>query len=159
MKRLNALIKDELYLECLEKNNFYERDRIFCGHDLNHFLDTARIAYIIALEENLGYSKEVIYIAAIMHDIGRYKQYEENVPHNIASYDISRYLLEKYSFEKEEKVMILDAILNHRKLDKNEKSLNSLIYKSDKLSRNCLKCNAIKECNWTDDKKNLEIKY
>lgn len=159
MKRLNALIKDELYMECLGKNSFYERDRVFCGHDFNHFLDTARITYIISLEEKLSFTKEIIYAAAILHDIGRFKQYEENIPHNKASYDIAKYLLEKYSFQEEEKTMILDAILSHRVLDKNKNSLNALLYRGDKLSRMCISCKATKECNWSEEKKNLQIKY
>lgn len=159
MKRLNALIKDELYMECLDKIAICERDRIFCGHDFNHFLDTARIAYILSLEENLGFSKEIIYTSAVLHDIGRFKQYEENIPHNIASHDIAKQLLGKYFFEEAEIILILDAILNHRNLKENDNSLNALIYKSDKLSRNCFSCNAKKECNWNDDKKNLQIKY
>lgn len=159
MKRLNALMEDELYIECLEKNRFCERDRIFCGHDLNHFLDTARIAYIKALEEGLAFSKEIIYTAAILHDIGRFRQYEENIPHNIASHHIGKYLLEKYSYNEEEKTLILDAILNHRSLTDNENSLNRLLYESDKLSRMCFNCKATKECNWSDEKKNLKIRY
>lgn len=159
MIKFNSIIKDALFVECVNKNILFEKDRIFCGHDFNHFLDTARIAYIIALEEDLKIEKEIIYIASILHDIGRFKQYEENIPHHIASHDIAKYLLDKYSFEEEEKIMILDAILNHRELKESNSPLNRLLYLSDKLSRNCYSCNATLECNWSDDKKNIKIKY
>ena len=64
MERVNGILKDPLYRTCLSKIALFERDRIFCGHDMAHFLDVARLAYIFNLEENLGIEKEEIYTAA-----------------------------------------------------------------------------------------------
>ena len=63
MERVNGILKDPLYRTCLSKIALFERDRIFCGHDMAHFLDVARLAYIFNLEENLGIEKEEIYTA------------------------------------------------------------------------------------------------
>ena len=54
-----------------------EKDRIFCKHGIEHLLDVARIAYIENLEQNCGVSKEWIYTAALLHDIGRFLQYSK----------------------------------------------------------------------------------
>ena len=75
MERVNGILKDPLYRTCLSKIALFERDRIFCGHDMAHFLDVARLAYIFNLEENLGIEKEEIYTAALLHDVGRFVQY------------------------------------------------------------------------------------
>ena len=51
---------------------------------MSHLLDVARIAYIRNLEKGYGFRKDVIYAAAVLHDIGKALQYEEKVPHEIA---------------------------------------------------------------------------
>ena len=61
MERVNEILQDPLYRTCLSKIAFFERDRIFCGHDMAHFLDVARLAYLFNLEENLKLEKEEIY--------------------------------------------------------------------------------------------------
>ena len=62
-----------------------EASREFCRHDVTHFLDVARLAWIENLERGLGVSKEEIYAAALLHDIGRHLQYEKGIPHDEAS--------------------------------------------------------------------------
>lgn len=155
--KVNKILNSEKYKEYLKKNNECEIDREFCKHDVNHFLDMARIAYIISLEKGLNYSKEVIYAISILHDIGRWMQYEKGMPHEEASYILSQDLLKEAGFSECEENLILQAILSHRKGGENE--LNSIIYKSDKLSRKCFACNAEAKCNWSEDKKNFNIVY
>ena len=60
MNNIDAIMNNKLYREALEKLSEYERDREFCNHTIEHFIDVSRIAYIMALEENLSVSKEVI---------------------------------------------------------------------------------------------------
>ena len=43
---------------------------------MGHLLDVARLAWIFNLEANQEISKERIYAAALLHDIGRHIQYE-----------------------------------------------------------------------------------
>lgn len=157
MKKVNDILNNTLYKENLEKLLKYEEKREFCRHDLKHFIDMARIAYIMVLEKGLPYAKELIYAIGLLHDIGRVKQYEEGIPHHIASVELSKEILKKTDFTEEEKNIIIKSIQNHRKEADDELSL--IIYRSDKLSRECFNCKAINDCYWSDEKKNLKINY
>ena len=156
MDNINKILHHPKYKSLLEELNELEKDREFCNHTLEHFLDVARIAYITVLEEGLNYSKDVIYSIALLHDIGRVLQYKEGIDHNKGSAIIAEELLEETSFNKEEKDQIIKAIKAHRK--ESEDELSRIIYKSDKLSRNCFNCKAYKECYWSEEKKNKIIK-
>lgn len=70
---------------------------------------------------------------------------------------LAKELLCEAEFSEHEKSLILQAILSHRK--NGEEELNSIIYKSDKLSRKCFACSAEPKCNWNKDKKNFNIVY
>lgn len=157
MERFNCILNDEKYMYYLRRNKTFEKGRKFCKHNLKHFLDVARIAQTINLEENLGFKKEIIYVTAILHDIGKSFQYENGTPHEIASAELATELLEKYEFSKEEIDFIKQGILGHR--DKASEGFSGLIYRADKISRLCLTCKARNECNWSDEKKNLMIYY
>ncbi len=43
----------------------------YCRHGLEHLLDVARISYIQVLEDGLDYDENVLYAAALLHDIGK----------------------------------------------------------------------------------------
>ena len=157
MDRFNCILNDQKYIYYLRRNKKFEKDRKFCKHNLKHFLDVARIAQAINLEGNLGFEKEIIYTTAILHDIGKSFQYENGTPHEIASWEIAKDFLEEYKFNKEEIELIRQGILEHR--DKINEGFSALIYRADKLSRLCITCKAKNECNWSDEKKNIEIYY
>ncbi|MBM6861119.1 HD domain-containing protein [Clostridium saudiense] len=157
MKKVDEILNNSLYKESLEKLLKYEEKRAFCRHDLKHFIDMARIAYIMVLEKGLSYSKELIYAIGLLHDIGRVKQYEEGIPHHIASVELSKEILKKIDFTDEEKNTIIKSIECHR--EESDDELGVIIYKSDKLSRECFNCKAINECYWSNEKKNLKINY
>ncbi|MDU4883308.1 HD domain-containing protein [uncultured Clostridium sp.] len=157
MNNIDVIMSNKLYKEALEKLNDYERNREFCNHTIEHFIDVSRIAYIMVLEEKLSVSKEVIYAIGLLHDIGRVRQYEEGIHHDIASVEMSREILKETSFTEQEIHIILNAIANHRKESDNK--LEEIIYKADKLSRQCFNCKAEKECYWSSEKKNFKITY
>lgn len=156
--RINLILHNDKFNEYLNNNSEEEQNRKFCIHDINHLIDVARIAYIIAIESNLDYSKDIIYAAALLHDIGRWQQYKRNVPHEAASSNLAREILQKSNYNSDEIDLICSAILNHRK-QHNENTLDSIIYKSDKLSRKCFNCSSINECNWDENNKNYNISY
>ena len=54
--------------------------------------------------------------------------------------------------------MILTAIRGHRKLRADAEPLERLLYTSDKASRMCFACPAEAECDWSSEKKNMELK-
>lgn len=160
MKEIEAIRQHPLYVSYYGRLMEAEKGRRFCCHGMEHFLDVARIAYIFNLEGNLGIRKEVIYAAALLHDIGKSRQYEEGIPHEKASAKIAGVILgelpEGY-FSGEEVKKILQAILGHRKMRAEMGNLERLLYVSDKRSRMCFACASEPECDWEPEKKNLEI--
>ena len=70
---------------------------------------------------------------------------------------MSREILKETSFTEEEVKIILNGIANHRKESDNK--LEEIIYRADKLSRQCFSCKAENECYWSKDKKNFKITY
>lgn len=176
ISRCQLIYDHPLYQAELVKIAGYESDRIFCRHTFEHFMDVARIAYIMSLEKEYKLSKEIIYAAALLHDIGRSRQYEDGTPHDKAGAEIADKILSDCGFSDDERNMIVAAIISHRgsahesdihKSDKDTEHtehaeytrniLSAIIYKADKLSRQCFRCNAQKECNWSMEKRNLEI--
>ena len=138
--------KHSLYQECYIRLQKAEEGRKFCRHTMEH------------------------YGMALLHDIGKYRQYEEGYPHEKASVEIAKIIfrdLPELSFTEEEKQGILTAIQNHRvqqnvcinqaKNTNLSDILSWLLYTADKKSRACYSCLAEKECNWTIEKKNMEI--
>ncbi len=160
MKTIEEIRHHPLYVEYYEKLKQAEKDRVFCCHQIEHLLDVARIAYITSMEQDLGIRKEVIYAAALLHDIGKYRQYVERIPHEKASAKIAEVILDelpKGAFSKEEKASILQAILGHRREREDMEVLERLIYNSDKRSRKCFACEAVSECDWDHKQKNFTI--
>lgn len=158
MDRVNQIWKHPLYQTELHKLQLLEADREFCRHTPEHFLDVARLAYIRALEENYSVSKELIYCTALLHDIGRARQYEDGTPHDEAGAIIAGQILKELGFPPEEMEAIVSAIRGHR-AETNQTILGQLIYRADKKSRNCFSCKAEPECYWSSAKKNMTIQY
>ena len=158
MDRVNQIWKHPLYQTELHKLQLLEADREFCRHTTEHFLDVARLAYIRALEENYSVSKELIYCTALLHDIGRARQYEDGTPHDEAGAVIAEQILKELGFSPEEIQAIVSAIRGHR-AETNQTILGQLIYRADKKSRNCFSCKAEPECYWSSAKKNMTIQY
>ena len=66
MERIDKILQHKKFQKYVKKNKKKEMNRIFCHHDLVHFLDVARIGWILNLD------KELLYGAALLHDIGRH---------------------------------------------------------------------------------------
>lgn len=158
MENTNLIFFSNEYQELLGRLEFLEKDRIFCKHNLEHFLDVARICYILISENKLDISKDLIYTTALLHDIGRVDEYENKIDHNIASVNISKNLLELTNFSSQDKDLIINCISKHRDVS-NDEVFYELFYKADKLSRACYTCKARNKCYWSDDKKNMKIIY
>ena len=143
MDRIDKILNHDLFLYHLGKNNAAEADRRFCRHSMVHFLDVARI-----------------YAAALLHDCGKHEQYENGTPHEQASARIAPEILKDCGFDDKETDVIVTAISRHRDPEAaKEKNLNGVLYRADKASRACFACDAEKDCNWKDGKKNLAIRY
>ena len=162
MKRVNAIFRHPLYQTYYRRLEEAEQGRIFCRHQMTHRLDVARIAYIRSLEEGLGVDREVIYAAAVLHDIGKVLQYKEGKPQEITGEKTGAEILAsrtgENAFSETEKTMILTAIRGPRKLRDQPEVLERLLYESDKASRMCFVCPAEPQCDWNEEKKNKEIR-
>lgn len=172
LSRVQKIYGHPLFQECLAKNRAAEETRIFCKHDMTHFLDVARLAYIFTMERGYGIAKEEIYAAALLHDIGKWRQHTEKVPHELVSAELAEVILRDTGFTEGEQKRILGAILEHRgkkTVCRNEEAeieeggrgepLAEVLYDADKISRACYACPAGKECNWSGEKKNLGITW
>lgn len=161
MKRASNILNHDLFnVYQKEIKRIEEGDREFCSHDLTHSLDVARIGMILNLEEGLAIPKEMIYAAALLHDIGRHMEYREGIPHEQASAVLAPRILKDSGFEEPEVRLIVQAIASHRSAHiAKAPNLSGIIYRADKLSRPCFSCEAEKECDWNSKKKNLQIQY
>ena len=160
MERINRILRQDSYRKYLEENNLAERERKFCRHDMSHFLDVARIAMILNREDDYGIPGEMIYAAALLHDIGRFLQYEKGTPHEQASFQLAPAILEDCGFSEQEKEKILSAILHHRNKEiSTAPTMDGLIYRADKMSRTCYACDVEPECDWDCNKKNRILMY
>jgi len=159
MQRVNAILSHPRFTECLGRTEELERDREFCTHDMDHLLDVARIAYILGLEsgQGQGADKELFYAAALLHDIGRWRQYEDGTPHEQESARIAQTILPECGFDSAETELILDAIASHRTHVGEKPGFAGFLYRADKLSRRCFDCAAIRECDW--ETKNTLLEY
>ncbi|MGN0367578.1 MAG: HD domain-containing protein [Wujia sp.] len=133
-----------------------EQDREFCLHGIEHSLDVARIAYILNLEEQLQLEKTEIYAAALLHDIGRAKEYQQGSSHHEESAKLANQILRDVGYEIKQCERICAAIGCHKEMTK-EDGLAKLLYRADKLSRNCFACQAKERCYWSDEQKNQTI--
>ncbi len=166
MKRVNDILFDKEFRENLEKINEFEKDRIYCCHGINHLLDVARIASIHAADEGLDVDREIIYVTALLHDIGRVRQYESGEDHDKAGVVIAESVLNRYDFTPEEIMLITNAIAGHRGGDniqdisedvQQSYALKRLIKTADNESRLCFMCGAEDTCKWSDSRKNRQL--
>ena len=72
MERVNKILRHPVFAEHLARLENLEQARIFCRHGLPHLLDVARMMWISALEQQLPATRDVVYAAALLHDIGRH---------------------------------------------------------------------------------------
>ena len=158
MDRIQRLKADAFYQECLSLNGDRERDRLFCCHDYQHMLDVAQISYKIvgtgslyefAVKEGLSGvngASEVVLAAGLLHDIGRWRQYDTGEDHALVGAAMARPVLESAGFLKEEIKAIVRAIGEHRRAGPGASYLGRVICLADDLSRPCDKCKARLDC-------------
>ncbi|MDD6328574.1 MAG: HD domain-containing protein [Eubacteriales bacterium] len=159
MERLNQILQHTLFRKSMEEIQKAELKREYCLHGLEHSLDVARISYIINLEEQLNIPKDIIYGMALLHDIGRSKEYLQGQSHHVAGASLAGQILLDCGYLQTETDMICRAITCHKSelINTEQNVLCSLLYRADKLSRNCFNCKAYNTCYWAETKKNKTI--
>lgn len=145
MELVERILRHPAYNEYLHLNAESEKDRQFCIHDLQHALDVARIAYIIALERKLDINKEIIYITALLHDIGRWKQYRAGLDHALEGAFLAEEILHDIGVPDQAAELILAAIKGHRR--KSKSSNNTISSNNIKNSNNIINSNSENEVN------------
>lgn len=155
MEYVNRLLNHKEYRAQLAQLEVLEKDRIYCKHGIDHLLAVARIAQLKNIKRQQPVDKEEIYLAALLHDLGRVDEYQNGTPHEEAGIRKAAYFLEQISIEEPKKTEIIHAISKHREKEKEqEQVLSVLLQEADKESRNCRFCAAYESCKWSEDKKN-----
>ena len=159
MKRIELLLKDELYGEYIKYNTDEEKGIKYCQHGLQHHIDVARIAYILVLEHNdLNYfakeaglsgklaAKETIYAAGLLHDIAKWQEIQDGVDHAASGARLARDILPRAFFNANETDLICRAIYEHRNISQDMSFLGERIHRADNLSRVCGQCEERSNC-------------
>lgn len=157
-ERVERILCHPLFTENMKRCEELERERVFCHHDIAHALNVARICYIIVLEHGLGYSRELVYAAALLHDIGRAAQYMTGESHHQAGMRLAGEILRDCGFENSDVLHIQDIIKKHcshisaaeaEKWKQNKpETLLEAFDLADFWSRNCRTCTVRTECYW-----------
>ncbi len=150
MKRINQILKNEQYCLYLLKNKALEEYRHFCRHDFDHMLTVSRLTYLLLLEKGpTAISKEMAYAAGLLHDIGRWKEYQDGTDHAAYSACLADPILTQAGFTADEKEIILKAISHHRHKEQDHghrSPLSEALHRADSLSRLCFQCSAAGAC-------------
>ena len=157
LERYHSILTNKTYKSLVSFIEEKEQTRKFCKHTFAHFCDVARIMYILSLEEQSEYSQDIIYATALLHDIGRAKEYQDGTPHEIAGKEIASQILTETGYTDDEISLITDAIGKHRTNSEDTSDLATYLYRADKLSRICFSCPSVQDCYWADNKKNQTL--
>lgn len=161
MERIDKIMQHPLFQDAMKTIEQAEVDRIYCLHGMDHSIDVARICHILNLEMECGYKRDVVYAAALLHDVGRCREYTEGKSHHIESADMAREILGVCGYDEEEIALVSTAILHHKRKseDINPCDLDEILYKADKLSRKCYDCKAAASCYWSSEMKNNTVTF
>lgn len=170
MEYVARLLHQEQYWKTVKEIARLEADRIYCRHNMEHFMDVARLAQIRNLKEQLGLDEEMIYLYALLHDIGRMKEYEQGISHAAASAEFAGEIFVTIGYPKKKGDIICRAILAHRRETREETceetheemheetlreaAFTQLMKWADKASRMCFACEAEDSCKWSEEEKN-----
>ncbi len=168
MERINKILNNSKFKTILADLKKIEKDRVFCKHTMEHFISTARICYMLFLEDNVrknlveelkSINKDIIYAAGILHDIGRLEQYKSGKDHALVGAEMSKDILIDAGYNTKEIKIITDAIKEHRNLPEKPTYLGEKLYKADKLSRHCYNCSVKNQCHKKDSIKKQPFQY
>ena len=110
MEYVARLLEDTMYRCLLEHMKLMEADRIYCRHGLEHLMDVARLGWIMALEQKAAITKEEVYLAALLHDIGRVEEYETGISHAAAGQQLAGEILSHIGYPADQaETVVLQA--------------------------------------------------
>jgi uncharacterized protein len=146
--RVNQIINHNLFNEHSTKNILAEAQRVYCRHGSDHGLSVARISYIYLLEKKeASLSKEIIYAAGILHDIGRWVEYAIQEDHALASARLAVPILQGCGFSEQEIDIITQGIKEHRLIPSEATGkLGQALAFADDWARDCKNCESKASC-------------
>ena len=160
--QIDRLLQHPMYRARLELLQELERKRDFCGHNLEHFMKVGRIAEYVVAKNELLFAEEVVWGAALLHDMGRVEQYRQGISHEKASVAFAREILFSLDWNVSDIDMVCEAIGSHshrqcaadrwRKMPELV-SLTEVISFANQFSRTCYKCHMADACKWTEEEK------
>ncbi len=160
MNNIEQIVGNPIFRECLERNKDAEDNRIFCNHHFEHLLSTARLTYILILEENSPFiTREMAYAAGLLHDIGRWFEYQSGADHAKKSSELAGTILSGTGFSETECSLIQKAIAQHRiknNCHEHRSPLSTALAKADSLARTCFRCTVREQCNKLEEQPNRE---
>ncbi|MEE0511138.1 MAG: HD domain-containing protein [Peptococcaceae bacterium] len=158
MKIVGCLLHHDGFIQAINTIENREQTRRFCRHGLDHALDVARISWILVLENHRSFDKETVYLAALLHDIGRSQNDDD---HDRASARLAKEWLSDCGAPQNTIDNICAAISAHRQrnaeIDPATANLGELLALADKRSRACFRCAAAADCYWPENLKNATI--
>lgn len=135
MKYTEQLLKNPEYIKLQNEILVWERERVYCRHELSHALDVCRMAWIMYLEMYVGLGeddtevcpkpenqkrsgeleeiKDRIYVIGLLHDIGRVRQYQTGEHHAVAGKVIAEQILTEISYPEKWMKEDLPIIAKH----------------------------------------------
>lgn len=116
-------LQDELYKRCQKPENKFG---IGCYHHIEAVVKNAEL-----LAEKNGANKEVVVIAAWLHDIASITDYSLYEMHHIHGANMAYDILTKFNYEEDKIIHIQECIRNHRGSIKNNKSTKEELCVSD----------------------------
>ena len=164
MKYATEIMKNSLYKSTVEEIEELETDRIYCRHGMPHIMDVCRLAWSLYLEETpdngnraetMEQMKDRIFVAGLLHDIGRACQYKTGEHHAVAGARLAEDILDQICYPepwKNETVAIIRSHCGRR--GTGETSIESYINRADHLSRPCFCCKAAAGCKWSEEERN-----
>ena len=155
MERINLLLTSSLYRDYVGMVEEKEKDRVFCKHGFSHSLDVARLCWIFLLENGHAYARDVVYAAALLHDLGRCQEDNTAVTacHAVRGARLAGPLLAAAGYSLPERGLVTDAIAEHRNKEDEAFSspLGQFLSRADKYSRLCGDCPAAAACYKKDE--------
>jgi len=160
LPRIDNLLDVPEFQNYLDRIADMETDRIFCRHGFEHALAVARISYAYLLEQGeSSLAKEVVYAAALLHDVGRWVEYQTGEDHAEASAKLAEPILKKCNFVDTEIEVIIKAIRQHRNHQgQTDSVLGRALALADNWARDCRACNVRNVCHkFTADMYNINF--
>ena len=157
LETANRILKNSTFRLKLEELAELEKERVFCGHGLEHLLAVARMTMLICIERGIPAEEDIVYSAALLHDIGRVEEYTQGIPHETVGAETAQRILSEVGCGSKKAEKIIGIIRSHRSEGDKADTLEAVFYEADKKSRMCSFCKAQDECNWPNEKRNDHI--